>query len=81
MNIIGLEGFPPVHFGLTDLNAALSDIHKQIKLPKCVTACCTVPVVPVTQPERTHRKQKLATQTPFELLAKEVEAKKKTYIL
>jgi len=25
LNIIGLEGFPPVHFGLKDLNAALSD--------------------------------------------------------
>jgi hypothetical protein len=75
LNIIGLEGFLPVHFGLTDLNAALSDKYKQIKLSNCVTACCTVPLVPATQQERTHRKQKLATQNPFELLDKEFEAK------
>jgi hypothetical protein len=50
--------------------------NRKKKLPNCVTACCTVPLVPGTEPERAHRKQKLATQTPLELLAKEFEAKK-----
>jgi hypothetical protein len=34
--------------------------------------------VPVTQPKRAHQKQKLATPTPFEHLASDVEARKKS---
>jgi len=37
--------------------------------------------VPGTEQERGHRKQTLTTQTPLELLAKEVEAKDNMYFV
>jgi hypothetical protein len=80
LNIIAFEGFPPVDFGMTDLTTALSDKYQQIETLKLCYSICTVPVVSVTQPERDHQKQKLATPTPIELLAKEVEARKATHI-